>query len=634
MGARMDLKRILERNSRRALPVGETDWYYRNMVPKDPYRNLVLREEVMNLGYLHHDYAAELNMICSRDILFYINLYGWTLNPKEHPRRPLRPFITYPFQDKALKQISAAIGEHDIAVPKSRDMGASWMCLLALEHRWHYEGFQQFLLTSEKEELVDSHSEKSLFSKLDFWWNHLPCWLKPKMNRLKKHCENLDNGSKFDGEATVENMATGDRRTAIMMDETSKMPNADKIFTSTRDVTRCRIYNSTPNGQDGIGGPFYRQVKKAETRKIFMHWTLHPEKAKGLYRVDEKGNRVDLDPEKYDWSEDYDFHDLTFPESRKPRSIWYDAQVERSLSKKEVAQELDMDFIGSSETFADREVIMKVRDKCCEAKHAGILRVDEDRAADIRWAEINSGPFKVYDRLMGPPSIRVPKSSEYSVGVDISAGTGGQYSSESAIVVFDCRTGAQVMGFAAANVRPHDLAKLAVGVCRWYYDAFLIPEINGPGGETFINCVSEMDYWNVYRRRQSDVVWKAHTKKYGYMHKDGGTTILEALHDAIGSGEATIRDEMILNQFLEYRWDGGRLKHAGSSQSDSDADKGKAHGDRAIAAACAWMGVADRPYSQREYTEEPEVEGTVMQRLRLAEEMDAEYEDDSLVFDF
>lgn len=585
-------------------------------MPKDLIGNLKYREFVLNWADEHPDHRQELWDMCSRDILFYVNTFGWTINPKEYPKRPLRPFITYGYQDEALPQICDAIGNYDVAIPKTRDMGASWLCLIALEHRWHFTDLQLFLLTSEKEELVDGPSEKALFNKLAFWWDHLPNWLTPDKHVQKKHSKNLNNQSAFDGEATVENMATGDRRTAILMDETSKMNGADKIFTSTRDVTRSRIFNSTPNGRFGTGEPFYKRVRDGRTKRIFMHWSRHPEKAKGLYQVID-GERIELDPETYNWEDDYDFATLQFIGERKPRSIWYDEQCDRAQSKTEIAQELDIDFLGSSERFADEEVMVRVRDHFCEEPETrGRLQVDsEDLSA--RWVNSRAGEFRIWAALDG--GIRPPRGV-YSVGIDISAGTGGAYSSQSAIVVWNSTTKEQVASFASSHVRPEPFADFAVGVCRWFYDAYMVPEINGPLGTTFMNRVKALGYWNLYVRDVKDVIYNKKTQKIGYTNSDKGAEVLGRLQEAMARNSCKVRDSRIVDQFLEYEWKNGKLVHAGAESSEAESDKGLTHGDIAIAAACGWLGVKARP-AETTTVKDPEPEfGTVGYRFKQQEE--------------
>lgn len=614
-GFPLDVKHAVELNAQNALPTGPTDWFYRNLVPKDLLGNLRFREFVLKWANEDASHRQELWTICSRDILFYVNTFGWTINPKEHPKRPLRPFITYKYQDETLPIICKAIGNEDLAIPKTRDMGASWLCLIALEHRWHFTDLQLFLLTSEKEELVDGPSEKALFNKLDFWWNHLPNWLTPNIHAQKKHRKNLDNGSAFDGEATVENMATGDRRTTIFMDETSKMNGADKIFTSTRDVTRSRLFNSTPNGRFGIGEPFYKRVRDGRTKRIFMHWSRHPDKSKGLYHLVD-GQKVMLDPETYNWEEDYDFETLQFIGERKPRSTWYDVQCDRAQSKTDIAQELDIDFLGSSERFADDEVMLRVRDTYCEEPETrGRLAIDsEDLTA--RWTNSKQGEFRIWMGLDG--GIRPPRGI-YAIGVDISAGTGGAYSSESALIVWNSVTKEQVASFATSTIRPEPFAAYAVGVCKWFHNAFMIPEINGPLGTTFINKVKSLGYWNLYVREVKDVMHNEKTRKIGYSNSDRGAEILGRLQEAMARNQCKVRDKRIVDQFLEYEWKNGKLVHAGSESSKSESDKGLTHGDIAIASACGWLGVTSKPATLAPIADpEPEF-GTVGYRFRQQE---------------
>jgi len=51
------------------------------------------------------------------------------------------------------------------------------------------------------------------------------------------------------------------------------------------------------------------------------------------------------------------------------------------------------------------------------------------------------------------------------VAVDISAGTGA---SNSVIVVGDKKTGEKVAEFASPYLKPHELAKLAVAIGKWF----------------------------------------------------------------------------------------------------------------------------------------------------------------------
>lgn len=598
----MNIQYAIEKSQDNELPLGPTSFYYENLVPKGLQANLEYRAKVIDEASRSEKVRQDLYSMCSRDILFYINTFAWTLNPKEHHAAPLRPFITYPFQDRAIGELQGSIGKNDIAIPKTRDMGASWMCLLTLAWFWHFRDRQLFGLTSEKKELVDGKSEKALFKKLDFFLHHLPKWLAPNIvqgvHRTAMHLENPDTGSSFDGEATVEDMGTGDRRTAILLDEASKMANAREISIATRDVSNCRIYNSTPKGQSGKGGEFYLRCQNPATTKVFIHWSEHPFKSRGLYKkVD--GEKILL-PEDYRWQDDYDFKQLTFHGDNRPRSVWYDKECDRSNSVAEVEQELDIGFLGSSEKFLDMAMLIAHRNKnCVDPYFSGHLSVDPDDF-EAGWSDAPDGPFKLWVEFDGDQ----PIASSYTAGVDIGAGTGGEYSSHSAIVVFENATGKQVARFATRDMKPPMFARYCIGVCKWFHDAFMVPESNGSTGAEFVREVAACGYYRMYRRTQSLLGSEKTTKKYGYQNQDKGGSLFTRLQDAMMLGKCTILDELIIDELLEYDIKDGKPHHTKAATNQSEADKGFTHGDMAIAAACGWEGIRFRSRGKTDTTEQ------------------------------
>lgn len=621
-----DLNLVKTVNTSGALPLGRTDWFYRNLVPKGLKENLLFRKAVLELCVTSVKHREEIKEICRRDILFYISVFGWTTNPRLAIKKI--PFIPYGYQEIAILELWRAVGNEDIAIPKTRDMGASWMCLIVLEWFWHFSPLNLFLLTSAKAELVDGPSEKALFKKLEFWWDNLPSWMMPPIKRMVMHCKNLENGSCFDGEATIDNMGTGDRRTAILLDETSKMPEAKKIFTSTRDVSDCRIFNSTPNGRYGIGEAFYDRILNRTTKKLFLHWSEHPTKRVGMYKM-VNGVRVDLDS-KYNWRDDYDFESLSFKNpSEKPRSKWYDKECTRADSPKEIAQELDIDFLGSSERFAEASVMMRVKtEHCFSPVQIGELNVDPE-TLECSWMRSPAGKFEIF---FSPIDGR-PPLGEYSVGADIAAGTGGTFSSESGIVVWNRRTREQVALFSSSSVKPEPFGRYAVGVCRWFHGAILVPEINGPLGQTFINSARDTGYSNFYLRTVVDDIAKSSTKKIGYYNADGGAHILGMLQADMGNDICKVRSAKIVDQFLQYEWKAGKLIHAGAFSSDSEADKGKTHGDVAIAAAAGYIPVRSfKTYVEEDDKREDFEVGTYGWRQNLYDQAERNREEDPYIF--
>jgi hypothetical protein len=589
----MNIEALLDANRRGKLPVEPTDWFYRNMVPKTLEENIAYRKKILSIARSSEDAAYELRCICARDILFEINTFGWTYSPKDHPDSPIRPFITYGFQDEAIVTLRDAIGKQDVGVPKSRDMGASWISILVMEHRWRYTPNQSFLLASRKEEYVDGKQGDmdALIPKIEWYTNHLPMFLRPlNVGRTRMNLLNRDNKSRFTGEATVENLGTGGRRTAIFLDEVSKMPGADDIFTSTRDVTNCRIFNSTPNGRFGIGEPFYKKIANPDTKKIFLHWSEHPTKSRGLYYLDEKKQKHRYE-DGWNWRQEYDFGLLTFT-GRAPRSDWYDEQVKREdHNLRKIAQECDINFVGSGMSFVSGETITRMI-----AKHAvkpttwGRLLVDpEELTANWQASDgpVEDAPFKLFmDLVEGRPPL-----GEYSIGADIAGGSGGAASSNSTLVATNKQTKRVVLTFAMRTISPIQFARMSVGVCRWLHDALLVPETNGLGG-AFLKEVTDIGYWNLSRRTVEAIGFREETEKVGYKNNDRGTELLTALVDGMETERVIITDEAILRELGQYVWDAdGKIFHAGAKETDAAGDRGTAHGDRAIAAGCSYLGL-------------------------------------------
>lgn len=252
-----------------------------HLVPKDLKRNFRFRRRMIELGSRDPSAASDIWKMCARDILFFVNTFCWTYDPRRKPSRI--PFLTWPFQDDGLLAVGEAAGSHHLRISKSRDMGASWMVLTVFFWRWLFSPAQSFLLGSRKEEFVDKSGDpKTLMYKLDFLYDALPHWLRPRRLRNKLTFHNLDNGATIDGESTNQDFARGDRRTAIMLDEFAAVENQREVLAAVYDASDSAIAVST---YQGTGNEFYN----LKWPTIEWHWSLHPRKAAGLYSVDANG---------------------------------------------------------------------------------------------------------------------------------------------------------------------------------------------------------------------------------------------------------------------------------------------------------------------------------------------------------
>jgi hypothetical protein len=326
------------------------------LVPKDFDANVRFRRELIQMAVSDKGARRQLRQMCAEDLLFYINAFCFTYDPRRDIR--VLPFVTYTdFQDEALLTLADAVAKgYDCAVPKSRCMGASVMGLAVFEWYWHFFRDMSFLVISRNEKYVDeSGNPKTLFWKIDFMHKHQPRWLLPTgrwlgdkdPSRRLLHLGNVDTGSVIDGESTTGDAGRGDRRTAMFIDEHAAFELNDgfKVLRATRDTTKCRIFNSTPQGMNNA---FAEVVHNTAARQIRMHWSRHPEYSRGLYtskdgvlvRLDDYVGTVEVlrkgDPERrrVAFPSDYEF-----TLDGKVRSPWYDNECARCVAEMEIAAE-------------------------------------------------------------------------------------------------------------------------------------------------------------------------------------------------------------------------------------------------------------------------------------------------------
>lgn len=540
------------------------------MCPKDPAKNIEFRRKMKEMCAGDEKAQRALLHMCKNDVLFWLNAWGWTYDPRKRPK--VIPFVSYPYQDEAILDIQDAIlkaseygiERQDRVIQKSRDMGVSWICDAVIVHQFIFYELSTFLLVSRKEDLVDKKGDpKSLMWKIDLMLRTLPVWMKPNIDRVRLHIGNLDNGSSIDGESTTGDVARGDRRTAIFLDEFASVENGHSVLASTADTTRCRIFNSTPKG---VGNAFYDVLQMDKVKKITLHWSKHPEKAKGLY--------TDADG--------------------RLRSPWYDAECE-GRSKIEIAQELDIDYLGSSYQFFDTLIMDEIqRDKGREPDLTGELNYDLETLEPLGFVEQKGGRLRLWrhpDPATGSPT----PDRLYAMGADIAAGTG---SSNSVISIGDCLTGEKIAEFASAHIQPHELAKMAVALARWFSGsdskgAFMCWEANG-AGRVFGDSVIGHGYRHVYFRKREESLDKKSSLIPGWHNSpDAFRASIEEYKEALFGGHYSTHSLEELKECREYIFDKGKIAHARSLSTADPTGAGANHGDRVVSGILLWKGMKE-----------------------------------------
>lgn len=597
-----------------------------SLVPKNIRLNAALRRDLLWRGGHSASAARQILDMCSKDILFWVNMFCYTYDPRLPSS--VVPFITYQYQDRAMLELADAIESgQDVGIKKSRDMGASWVNLTVFAWFWRFKPMKSFLMVSRNEDLVDARGDPdSLFWKIDFLFQHQPKWLLPReVVRTSMHMECVDTGSVIDGQATTGDVGRGGRKTALLIDEFAAFETKAgyDVLSATRDTTRCRVFNSTPKGS---ANAFYDVIHKTAARIISMHWSEHPEKAKGLYSShrDETTGRMVLDL-KGDWKGVVEVRTkgeaksrkVAFPEDYpfvldgKTRSPWYDLQCTRCVSQSEIGQELDIDFLGSDYQFFDAVAIERYKDRWCREPEA----VADVKMADGRLVMSPSpkGQMRIFDPL--GRDYRPSAERRFVMGVDVAAGTGA---SNSTISVYDRQSKEKVAEYANPNVLPDDFGRVVVAVARWFNDARIVPDRSGPTGEVLVRRILAEGYTNIYVRRNHKKFGAPATDEPGvWLNPATRTQVLTQYRDAIGHCAVVNRSALAMDECLRFvcRMD-GTVEHSASANAKDPSGARANHGDMVIADALAALCLGEA--EDRDVPQETQVPyGSVAWRMRF-----------------
>lgn len=608
-----------------------------HLVPKATDANLRFRRSLLEEAGRDAVAAAQIRRMCAEDLLFYVNAFCWTYDPRASV--PVTPFVTYAgFQDEAMLDLVACVEQgRDVAMPKSRDMGASWIGLTVFEWLWHFRPNLSFLFVSRNEDYVDKRGNpKALFWKIDFLHQNMPMWLLPEgrwlgdkdPGRKLLHLRNADNGSVIDGESTTGDAGRGDRRTAIFVDEHAAfdLNEGFAVLRATRDTTKCRVFNSTPKGANTA---FYEVVHKTNAKVLRLHWSKHPEKSRGLYTTNETTGQVQLlddfrgrvevcvkgeEPRTVRFPEEYPFQlDQNEPKLRSP---WYDGECARCVSVQEVAQELDIDFLGSAYPFFDHQFIVMLRKRYARPPLlVGDLEYDRETLLPKRFVENPKGILQLWLTLADD---RPAKDRAFVAGSDVSAGTGA---SNSVTVIGDRATGEKVARLSTPNMRPHEFAELSIALAHWFNRAFMIWDASGPTGQVFTQRVISAGYGDIYYRRYEKKVSRKISDEPGYyLNPQARAVLLEDYRSALADKRYVNRSAPGLDECLQFiRQPDGGVEHSAAANSQDPGGARSAHGDEVIADALCCLGIFERQDQQK--AEEPkEPVGSLAWRRKRREE--------------
>ena len=208
---------------------------------------------------------------CAKDPVYFMRKYVKI----QHPVRGTIPFLTYPFQDKTLSDLS--LHRFNIIL-KSRQMGIT--TLVAAYSLWLMTFF------SDKNILclsITQKTSKEIVTKIRFGYDNLPSWLKVPETENNQLSLRLSNGSFVQAASSAGTSGRSSALSLLIIDEAAFIDNVDDIWLSAQNTLSTggrAIVLSTPNG---VGNFFHRKWVEAEEGRnefntISLPWHLHPER--------------------------------------------------------------------------------------------------------------------------------------------------------------------------------------------------------------------------------------------------------------------------------------------------------------------------------------------------------------------
>jgi hypothetical protein len=171
-------------------------------------------------------------------------------------------------------------------------------------------------------------------------------------------------------------------------------------------------------------------------------------------------------------------------------------------------------------------------------------------------------------------------------------------------------SGEKLAEYAKARLYPQDFAREVYQLARWFHDAIVSFEINGPGA-SFRKALQETHkYGNFYMRKKSErSLSPKMTLEPGWnASPENKVELMTSYRGALSTGKYCNRSSRALEELRHFVYDGNTVGHALQILKDSPSGAGANHGDLGWSDAFAWLLI--REYNGAVMKEGSEVAGT------------------------
>lgn len=284
------------------------------------------------------------------------------------------PFVLFPRQREFVEFLYACyFGEADGLVEKSRDMGATWLCVCFCVWLFLFVPGATMGWGSQDGGQVDKLGDMgSIFEKIRFELRSVPRVFWPK--GFNESCMNLmriyePGGRSITGECG-DDIGRGGRTRATFKDESAHYLHPEMIEAALGDNTRVQIDISSVNG---LGNVFHRKREagvewvpgqpaiKGKTNVFVFDWSDHPEKTQEWY--DQRRNKAIDDGLLHKFAQEVDRDYAASVEGVLIPAAWVRSAIDAHLRLGIEEQDNDGNYAGLdvADEGADRNALARRR---------------------------------------------------------------------------------------------------------------------------------------------------------------------------------------------------------------------------------------------------------------------------------
>jgi len=441
-------------------------------------------------------------------------------------------FKPYRKQEEVIDQF---LNDHNLLFVKSRQIGISTIVqAISIAVMVLYSNVTIGVLSK------DSKEASSFVRKAKGMLDNLPSWIRPEKSSYEKKIEQhvkISNGSEMVSDTVnahkPEITLRGQAIAILIVDEAAfidkvdeayvgMMPAVDKVqkVAAAKGIPFGNFIISTPNKTSGIGQWYFDKYKDAKAgigpfKLVQIHWS----EIEGLDET------------------------------------WYES-MKKKYSPLELAQELDMKFIGTKHSIFDHEVQMYLQDEKNFTEPTIKKFTVETQRVGEHVAMRQEVELKIYKEPI--------PGKNYLIGVDTATKEG---LCKSAVVVMDRFTLEDVAIFVC-DIEPHLLCEVVKVVMDYYSLNCTIVERNSYG----LQVVKELSLFPKYSSRlyftkkdmKSDVEFIPGLETTGFSRP----LIIESLITFVKEKYQQINSKDLALQLVSLEEHSGKIKHGSNALDD------------------------------------------------------------------